>query len=78
VADTGEGIPADYLDKVFDKFKQVEGHFKGGAGLGLTICKRIVEAHGGKIWVESELGKGATFIFTIPKNLLLPSEERAA
>ncbi len=78
VADTGEGIPPDYLDKVFDKFKQVEGHFKGGAGLGLTICKRIVEAHGGKIWVESEMGKGATFIFTIPKTLLLPSEEQAA
>lgn len=77
VTDTGEGIPADYLDKVFDKFKQVEGHFKGGAGLGLTICKRIVEAHGGKIWVESEVGKGASFIFTVPKNLLLP-EERAA
>lgn len=67
VIDTGEGIPPNYLDKVFDKFRQVEGHFKGGAGLGLTICKRIVEAHEGKIWVESELGKGATFIFTLPR-----------
>jgi PAS domain S-box-containing protein len=77
VIDTGEGIPATYLDKVFDKFKQVEGHFKGGAGLGLTICKRIVEAHGGRIWVESEMGHGATFIFTLPKNLMLPGEMAA-
>ena len=68
VIDTGDGIPPNYLDKVFDKFRQVEGHFKGGAGLGLTICKRIVEAHDGKIWVESELGKGATFIFTLPRD----------
>jgi len=71
VKDTGEGIPTKYLDKVFDKFKQVEGQFKGGAGLGLTICKKIIEAHGGKIWVESALGKGSEFIFTIPKNLEL-------
>lgn len=71
VIDTGEGIPPNYLEKVFDKFKQVEGHYKGGAGLGLTICKKIVEAHGGKIWVESEVGKGAKFIFTIPRTLQL-------
>lgn len=75
VKDTGEGIPPDYLDKVFDKFKQVEGQFKGGAGLGLTICKKIVEAHGGKIWVESKLGEGAEFIFTLPTNLSIPQEE---
>ncbi|MCG3206008.1 MAG: Adaptive-response sensory-kinase SasA [Elusimicrobia bacterium] len=78
VEDTGEGIPKDYLEKVFDKFKQVEGHFKGGAGLGLTICKRIVEAHMGKIWVESEVGKGAAFIFTLPKNLSDRQEQKAA
>ena len=78
MVDTGEGIPNDYLQKVFDKFRQVEGHFKGGAGLGLTICKHIVEAHGGRIWVESEIGKGASFIFTIPKNIPKNLEEQAA
>lgn len=77
VIDTGEGIPFNYLDKVFDKFRQVEGRFKGGAGLGLTICKRIVEAHGGRIWVESEEGKGSNFIFTIPRHLVIPKEEKS-
>lgn len=78
VIDTGEGIPPSYLTKVFDKFRQVEGHFKGGSGLGLTICKRIVEAHQGRIWVESEVGKGSSFIFTIPRNLAATIEEKAA
>jgi signal transduction histidine kinase len=78
VNDTGEGIPPPYLQKVFDKFQQVEGHFKGGAGLGLTICKRIVEAHHGKIWVESEVGKGASFIFTLPRDLPKRLEAKAA
>lgn len=79
VNDTGEGIPPSYLQKVFDKFQQVEGHFKGGAGLGLTICKRIVEAHEGKIWVESEVGKGASFIFVIPRTQVVEKKtEKAA
>jgi PAS domain S-box-containing protein len=69
VLDTGDGVPADYLDKIFDKFGQVTGHKKGGTGLGLTICKYIVETHKGKIWVESESGQGAKFSFSIPKNL---------
>ncbi|MBU1999001.1 MAG: HAMP domain-containing histidine kinase [Candidatus Omnitrophica bacterium] len=67
VEDNGEGIPKDYLEKVFDKFVQVEDKkAKMGRGLGLTFCKLAVEAHGGKIWVESEAGKGSTFYFTIP------------
>ncbi len=78
VDDNGEGIPESYLEKVFDKFRQVEGHFKGGAGLGLTICKRIVEAHMGRIWVESQVGKGSSFIFTLPKNLPKLLEAKAA
>ncbi len=78
VDDTGEGIPPSYLEKVFEKFKQVEGHFKGGAGLGLTICKRIVEAHHGKIWVESQVGKGSSFIFLLPKDITKQAEARAA
>lgn len=71
VQDTGEGIPKEYLDKIFQKFGQVKNKSKGGTGLGLTICKYIIEAHKGKIWVESELGHGAKFIFTIPKKQTL-------
>lgn len=69
VVDTGEGIPAEYLDKIFNKFQQVAGHSRGGTGIGLTITRYIVEAHLGKIWVESKLGEGSRFIFSIPKNL---------
>ena len=69
VADTGIGIPREQLGRVFERFYQVDGSATrrfGGAGVGLAIVKRIVEAHGGRIWVESELGKGSTFYFTIP------------
>ena len=69
VQDTGSGIPAEHLDKVFERFKQVEDNQAGkpkGTGLGLPICKEIVEHHGGRIWVESELGEGSTFSFTVP------------
>ena len=70
VADQGVGIPKDQLDRVFDRFYQVDGSARrrfAGIGLGLTIAKRIVEAHGGKIWAESGDGRGSTFRFTIPK-----------
>lgn len=69
VQDSGMGIPKNYLDQVFEKFKQVEDHQSGkpkGTGLGLPICKEILEAHRGEIWVESEEGKGSTFFFTLP------------
>ncbi|MBI4611448.1 MAG: GAF domain-containing protein [Candidatus Rokubacteria bacterium] len=69
VADTGPGIaPADQ-EKIFEEFHQVDSSStrpKGGTGLGLAIAKRIIEIHGGRIWVESELGKGSTFRFTLP------------
>ncbi len=70
VKDNGIGLPHDALDKIFRKFYQVDTSStreKGGSGLGLSICKGIIETHGGKIWVESELGKGATFSFTLAK-----------
>jgi len=71
VADTGWGIPPDYLEKVFDKFQQVGiGSIERGSGLGLTIAKYGVETHLGKIWVESEVGKGSRFSFWLPKNLV--------
>ncbi|HXX92359.1 MAG TPA: ATP-binding protein [Planctomycetota bacterium] len=66
VADTGEGIAPEYRDRIFDKFFQVPGAKVGGSGLGLTIAKEIVKAHEGQIGVESEVGKGSTFWFTLP------------
>ena len=67
VEDTGSGIPKEFLGKIFDKFVQVETkQAKKGRGLGLAFCKMTVEAHGGKIWVESEVDKGSQFIFTLP------------
>ncbi|HEY8347617.1 MAG TPA: response regulator [Symbiobacteriaceae bacterium] len=69
VEDQGIGISREHLDKIFDKFHRVDNastRRTGGTGLGLAICKAIVEEHGGKIWVESELGKGSAFTFTLP------------
>lgn len=67
VSDTGSGIPRDSLEIIFDKFVQVKGTMApGSAGLGLSIAKTVIEAHGGRIWAESELGHGSTFHFTIP------------
>ncbi|MBI5623184.1 MAG: HAMP domain-containing protein [Elusimicrobia bacterium] len=69
VSDTGDGVPESYRDKIFEKFEQVAGQKRGGTGLGLTITKYFVEAHRGRVWVESEVGKGSQFYFTIPKGL---------
>jgi NtrC-family two-component system sensor histidine kinase KinB len=66
VCDTGSGIPAEYLPHIFDKFVQVPGAATGGAGLGLAISKSLVEAHGGQMSVQSEVGRGTTFTFTLP------------
>ena len=66
VSDNGVGIPEDQREKVFDEFYQVDRKRYGGTGLGLTIVKGIVEEHGGKIWVDSEVGKGSRFYFTFP------------
>ncbi len=69
VQDDGPGIPAEALDRVFERFYRVDkarSRDQGGTGLGLSIVKHIVQAHGGEVWVKSELGKGATFFFTLP------------
>jgi PAS domain S-box-containing protein len=66
VADTGPGIPEEHLLKIFDRFWRLPGTKKQGTGLGLSIAKGIVEAHGGKMWAESQHGKGSSFFFTLP------------
>lgn len=78
VRDTGEGIPAEELDRIFERFRQVDSRESGrnmSTGLGLTFCKLAVEAHGGVIWAESELGQGSTFYFTIPLRSANDKEE---
>jgi len=70
VRDDGPGIPADALDRVFERFYRVDkarSREQGGTGLGLSIVKHIAQGHGGKVWVQSEPGKGAAFFFTLPK-----------
>jgi signal transduction histidine kinase/CheY-like chemotaxis protein len=74
VEDTGIGIPPDQLQDIFTEFHQVDGSLRrryGGTGLGLSICKQFVSLHDGRIWVESEVGKGSAFHFTLP----LPSKQ---
>jgi signal transduction histidine kinase/ligand-binding sensor domain-containing protein/DNA-binding response OmpR family regulator len=69
VIDTGIGIPADKFDTIWQSFRQVDASMSrdfGGTGLGLSITKRLVELHGGRIWLESEMDRGSTFIFTLP------------
>jgi signal transduction histidine kinase len=69
VRDNGDGIPAEEIGKIFDKYRQggnVKHSSDKGTGLRLVICKMIVEAHGGCIWVESEVGKGSTFFVSLP------------
>ncbi len=76
VADTGPGIPASQIESIFEKFKQLEGEQKrAGYGLGLAICRKAVELHGGRIWAESTVGKGTTFVFKIP---VKPAEATAS
>ena len=67
VQDSGIGLSAEDLPRIFERFYKVDrARATSGTGLGLAIARHLVEAHGGKIWAESELGKGSTFFFTIP------------
>jgi signal transduction histidine kinase len=75
VRDTGSGIPPSDQERLFDRFWQVSRKDKGGAGLGLSIVKGLVEAHGGEVWLESAAGKGSTFWFSLPGEMGTASEE---
>ena len=77
VGDTGTGIPTDRIDEIFESFTQLEGGIDrahGGAGLGLSVTKQLVELHGGRVRVESVLGIGSTFYFTLPASYDLPEK----
>ena len=81
IQDSGPGIPAEKLEHIFEAFIQLStgpGRRSGGTGLGLAICKKIVELHGGRIWVESELGRGSAFYFALrlPEGDSKPSRDR--
>ena len=81
VSDQGKGIAAEDLEKIFGKFYQVEESAtreQGGTGLGLAICKGIIEAHRGRIWAESELGRGSRFHFTLARADEAPAPEKDA
>jgi signal transduction histidine kinase len=74
VADTGPGIPSEVVPHLFDRFWQANRADNRGAGLGLAIVKGIVEAHGGRIWVESKPGAGTTILFAVPSAQRQPHE----
>jgi PAS domain S-box-containing protein len=67
VADNGIGIEREYLDRIFVPFKRLHGGDIPGSGIGLAICQRVIERYGGRIWAESEAGRGSTFLFTLPQ-----------
>ena len=77
ITDTGAGIPSEHLGAIFERFRQVPGADRRGLGLGLYISKCIVEAHGGQIWAESDVGRGTTVFFTLPRAAATAAEPSA-
>jgi len=75
IADRGPGLPPGDEQRIFDKFYRAGPAREGGVGLGLTICRGIIEAHGGRIWAEDRPGGGAVFRFTLPLGGSQPSIE---
>lgn len=78
VADTGQGVSEEQMPHLFDRYWQAKKHGRLGVGLGLSIAKGIVEAHGGRIWAESVVGKGTTFHFTLPRERAFDGEKKTA
>jgi two-component system, OmpR family, sensor histidine kinase VicK len=78
VQDQGHGIPEEKLDLIFERFQQADAsdsRLQGGTGLGLALCRGIINQHGGRIWAKSNPGSGSTFYFTVPQYIPAPEDE---
>jgi len=76
IRDNGLGFNPKFADEIFTPFKRLHGRSRGGSGLGLTLCKKILDQYGGRIWAESEEGKGSAFYFSLPSaRIRLPADE---